>query len=252
MYVSKKTERIVAAIFVVIDLIKDNPDFIKVIHDQALVASARPIVFAGMDSVDARTRILERQSDLMVLASLLRVGGLSGRLSVANVQTIQAEISQLIDYCEELLGQLVVDLPFAKTAFQPRLERYLSEDFFAVTKPQKNNQILSGERNGETEKEATKEANASSLNRELEVTETDRKIASVAPVGSPTKASPAVGRTAKIIGLLARLGEANIKDIANEFPGVSEKTIQRDMARLIEENKVRTEGKRRWTKYFLN
>lgn len=251
LYVSKKTERIVAAVFVVTDLIKDNYDFIKVIHDQALVTGARPVVFSGADTVDMRERILERQADLMTLASVLQMGSLSGRLSINNVRVIREEISRLIAYCEELLQQLVANLPLVRTAFQPQLERYLSDDFFAVAMPQKREGGLpwsASNSEGTTSEERTPSAPEREANKGRETAE---KQPSLAATGGATKPAPAVGRTAKIIGLLARLGEASIKDVASEFPGVSEKTIQRDMARLIEEKKVRTEGKRRWTKYFL-
>lgn len=58
-------------------------------------------------------------------------------------------------------------------------------------------------------------------------------------------------RQVRIVGLLSRLGTVSMTDIVDEFPGVSDKTIQRDLKALVKEGKVVKEGERRWSTYRL-
>jgi hypothetical protein len=56
-------------------------------------------------------------------------------------------------------------------------------------------------------------------------------------------------RKGQIMVLIRRSGGVGIKEVAKEFPGVSEKTIQRELNTLILEGAVSREGERRWSVY---
>ncbi len=58
-------------------------------------------------------------------------------------------------------------------------------------------------------------------------------------------------RTDKIKSILRDFKQRNIKDIASLFPGVSEKTIQREINYLISQGVIKRIGKRRWSTYIL-
>ena len=57
-------------------------------------------------------------------------------------------------------------------------------------------------------------------------------------------------RSAQILAFIRKSKRASIKEIANVVRGVSEKTIQRELALLIEKGLIRKEGERRWSVYF--
>lgn len=57
-------------------------------------------------------------------------------------------------------------------------------------------------------------------------------------------------RKGKIINILKNQGSKTISEISSNFQGISEKTIQRDLIYLAKNNKVKTEGERRWRKYI--
>lgn len=67
-----------------------------------------------------------------------------------------------------------------------------------------------------------------------------------APKTDPSHKQERLGR---ILEVVRKRGGASIKDIAAEVTDCGEKTIQRELATLIEEGLVRKEGERRWSIY---
>jgi hypothetical protein len=59
------------------------------------------------------------------------------------------------------------------------------------------------------------------------------------------------GRQSTIIALLKRKKEIMIKDVSPLIPGCSEKTIQRELAEMVEEGILKKIGAKRWTRYTL-
>lgn len=58
-------------------------------------------------------------------------------------------------------------------------------------------------------------------------------------------------RRERIKVVLSAKGEATIKDISDIISDVSSKTIQRELNTMIEDNIVKRQGERRWSKYSL-
>lgn len=58
-------------------------------------------------------------------------------------------------------------------------------------------------------------------------------------------------RRNKILTFLKDNTDAGIKDIKNEFNGVSEKTIQRELTSLVSAGLLGKKGERRWSTYFI-
>lgn len=60
-----------------------------------------------------------------------------------------------------------------------------------------------------------------------------------------------VSRREKVIQVIREKGQATIKDISDVIKDCSEKTIQRELVALINDNVIVREGDRRWSKYGL-
>lgn len=60
-----------------------------------------------------------------------------------------------------------------------------------------------------------------------------------------------VDRRERIKTILEAKGEATIKDISEIVTDCSEKTIQRELNAMIEDNVVKRQGERRWSKYSV-
>lgn len=63
--------------------------------------------------------------------------------------------------------------------------------------------------------------------------------------------SSATDRRDRIKTILEAKGEATIKDISEIITDCSEKTIQRELNAMIEDNIVKRQGERRWSKYSI-
>ena len=69
--------------------------------------------------------------------------------------------------------------------------------------------------------------------------------------GSTSTVATTDDRRTRIKTILEAKKEATIKDISEIITDVSEKTIQRELNAMIEENSVKRHGERRWSKYSL-
>lgn len=63
--------------------------------------------------------------------------------------------------------------------------------------------------------------------------------------------STGADRRQRIITVLEAKGDATIKDISEIITDCSEKTIQRELNSMIEDNLVKRQGERRWSKYSI-
>lgn len=59
-------------------------------------------------------------------------------------------------------------------------------------------------------------------------------------------------REDKIVEIIKDKKEVSIKDITDSFAGVSSKTIQRELSKLVDKGILIKEGERRWSKYRMN
>jgi len=65
------------------------------------------------------------------------------------------------------------------------------------------------------------------------------------------KASVSPDRRTRIQTIIEAKGEATIKDISEIITDCSEKTVQRELNAMIEDNIVQRHGERRWSKYSI-
>jgi DNA-binding HxlR family transcriptional regulator len=88
-------------------------------------------------------------------------------------------------------------------------------------------------------------------------TQSSRAVVDNSSLKSETQVQAAVAttsssRTIAIMNQLRTKPELTIRDLGPLFPGVSEKTIQRDLQSLSSRGMVKKTGERRWAKYSLS
>lgn len=77
-----------------------------------------------------------------------------------------------------------------------------------------------------------------------------RAVSAQAPL-PPSELSGGAQRQARIKAVIEAQGEVSIKDISAIINDVSEKTIQRELNSMIEDNQLKRIGERRWSKYVI-
>jgi len=78
-----------------------------------------------------------------------------------------------------------------------------------------------------------------------------KQISKSTPRKSPVIKERKNGRREAILKLLKERKKVTVRDLAEVIPGVSEKTLQRELISLVKSGVLRREGERRWSTYFL-
>lgn len=80
-----------------------------------------------------------------------------------------------------------------------------------------------------------------------------QRVLGMTSVSVPKKIGevPVIDRRTNVLNVIRDKGEATIKDIVEVISDCSEKTIQRELITLINDNVIVREGERRWSKYKL-
>ena len=89
------------------------------------------------------------------------------------------------------------------------------------------------------------------LGEEVKPKRAKPRPAAVSETNQPAPLVSVLDRRERIKTVLEAKGEATIKDISEIITDVSEKTIQRELNSMIEDNLVKRQGERRWSKYSL-
>lgn len=79
----------------------------------------------------------------------------------------------------------------------------------------------------------------------------NEKTLSVQHIGQKILSDKTEDRKQKILNLLKNNDKKTIKEISSIFEDISEKSIQRDLADLVESGRLLANGERRWRVYYL-
>jgi len=166
----------------------------------------------------------EPRSIIQEIVSLINISKNAGLISEMNYNIIHKEFSNLLAQDQTL----------------PELLKPSREDLYEVsTQEEKKVSYLPDV--------ITKDAPQKFEHRGTSIKDKIIKDISEQPEG--TVALKKNNRQSVIFGLLKKKGEIMIKDVTPMIPGVSEKTIQRELLSLVKQGILRKEGEKRWSKY---
>ncbi len=166
----------------------------------------------------------EPRSIIQEIVSLLNISKNAGLISEMNYNIIHKEFSNFLAQDQTL----------------PELLKPSREDLYEVsTQEEKKVSYLPDV--------ITKDAPQKFEHRVTSIKDKIIKDISEQPEG--TVALKKNNRQSVIFGLLKKKGEIMIKDVTPMIPGVSEKTIQRELLSLVKQGILRKEGEKRWSKY---
>ena len=211
VYLYKKTERLAKALHLILPAFHNS----RVLQDRFEVLSIA-LIDASIHAPNVLREMLSRE--LLSLSSLLAVARTAKVLSIMNVDIIQKEV-------HDLLSEIAsYEEPFVHLDRTASLAELLAES--------EKKQVAEG-----------KDGRASVVSPlSLGPTPRTRKKESL---GDFTQ------RQEQILSIIKDKKEVYIKDISTLLLGVSEKTIQRELASLVLANVLEKKGDKRWTTYTL-
>ncbi len=214
-HIFKKTEKIVSVVFYILNNIdhnKKSETHISNIASKAHFAHENALRTLEVKPLNA-TEVLEQFAQSLIgLDSVLRIASVSGAFSGEVLSTVSAEVDAVLRSLSAYMSD------------NTGIESTLSTFDTPIASPQKQK----------------------------------RAAPAHSPMGTSTGTATAASvpantadRRTRIRTILEAKGEATIKDISEIVTDCSEKTIQRELNAMIEDNVVKREGERRWSRYSL-
>lgn len=216
-YIFKKTERVVSVVFYVLHYVPDNKKTETFIED--IKETGKHVHDQILRALEARQQSAEEEIDgcvlaLVALQSKLYIASVTGVITKEVFDTFTAEIDTIF---RGLSRYSTKDLNFG--------DAYLDE------KPVRATPRVQSPR---------------------QTTRTVTESRASGQAGSGEAGASQVSRRERIRTVLEAKGEASIKDISEIITDCSEKTIQRELNAMIDENVIVRKGERRWSRYTMS
>lgn len=240
LYVAKKTEKIVSAVFMVTDLLGEDIQKIKRTLQEESISVLELVHELHAPAKFESTVLLTLEKKFTYIISLLEVALHVHVISESNANILIKEIqgclerihsikvSPLSELQQQTLSENIFELPALMEPFEAPFESAL---------PKVENKGVNQAR--EIKKTKTKNVSYNKPHKKTINTEaTDQP-----------KSESKNKRQETILGLLSKDKTVSIQYIYNNMMGVSSKTVQRDLNALIKDNKVVREGNKRWATY---
>jgi len=242
-FAHKRTGRIVAALFVVTNLLSDsNPIRHRIRHlGVNLMSFMVPQSILSTEDDLKRSFSARYAERFLEVVSLLEISFISGDITEMNYKLISEEIDSLITAVERVeklsessgseVGLSSIFLNEKESGRDSKVLPSYSTKLYSKITFSKGHPI--GHQDTEEKKKMT--FRKSKLVRAM--SEKDKELRNE--------------RKSKILSLLKEGRKLTLKDFVSSIPGVSEKTIQRELLSFMNSGVLKREGSRRWTRYFI-
>ncbi|MEN9621679.1 MAG: hypothetical protein RLZZ67_113 [Candidatus Parcubacteria bacterium] len=254
-YLYKKTEKLVTAIYMITNFIKDNEPLKWKFRDNALKLLSHNRAFTNVSLSERKDLIKEYQGIALEIVSLSSIASHGGLISEMNADILSREFTNLISLIEKEENKKANDetvslssnfFQVAQPADRPLRSETLATPVVAPTSTPRENVLYAPEitesvlDKGHTPERIEKKPEYLSYNKEVR----DKPAVS-------KSADSKDGRQAVILKLLSKKSGLNIKDFGESIKGVSAKTIQRELLSMVASGVLKKEGERRWSTYSL-
>lgn len=236
VYLYKKAERLAKAVHLVGPAFVSNPA-LKERLDRTAVSLIDASTLPPQASSDALSR------ELLTLSSILGIARMTGMLTAMNADMISREAQQLLT---EVVGY---EAPRLELEEVPTLASLAKSSVAIEAREASRLRSLArvtfdADLNGND----ASENKGQSKGHIKDIAKSAQQDKPSSPQGREQAGS---GRKESVLAALKGKGPSYIKDISLIVRGVSEKTIQRELATLVAEGLVIRKGDRRWTTYEL-
>ncbi|HVY54438.1 MAG TPA: hypothetical protein VHC46_01650, partial [Thermodesulfobacteriota bacterium] len=246
-FIYKKTEKLVTAIYMITNFIKDNEPLKWKIREAALSLMELNLDWVSVSLAERRELLREYRALALEIVSLSSVASHAGLISEMNFHILSREFNGLVSVIEkdenkQANEETVILDPSFFAAGEPEPLRTAPRAPEAVPEP------LSAHK-GQTVSQSRTQAPSA------EAPVPARKHEHLLPKDTEARTSKTYdskdSRQAIIIKLLSKKSGLGVKDFVGNIKGVSEKTIQRELLAMVASGVLKKEGERRWSTYSL-
>lgn len=237
VFLSKKAEKITAAIYLISNLFSENEPIKWSLRQEGLLLLKLTTSLMGL-TISDKVLFSNLRTLLVEIKSLLQVGFISGLISEMNFSILESEITKLLTGMGQ--NQTIKDLS----------DTNIRQKFFDTghselhLKDHDSNSFHKGQNKRQTIKDRISYKDV--LNNIKQGKSADYLLTHQRQTILKKNS-----RQEAIIEFLGQKSDATIKDFYTVISGCSEKTIQRELLDLVSKGVLKKQGERRWSKYSL-
>jgi hypothetical protein len=237
LFVYKKTERIVAGVYLITNYLSDKEPFKWGLRE------ASGLLLSGALSLSNRVWGEDDAVDQMILSlveisSVFDVAQVSNIISKVNYEIIRNELDKLVGF----LTTSSKSISSAKIAFS---QNHFDGDYNYVPEQNYQSGIFDVRQGQHNFYKGQKDIRDMSKSPVLNKMSDDKKTSADKIIKDKNN------RQEIIISMLKSGVHLTIKDFTQNIKDCSEKTIQRELLFLVSKGTIKKEGERRWSKYYL-
>lgn len=226
VFLFNKIEKISLALYLCTNHLEDSVSLKSSIRSVADILIKDILVFnRGQSNLNSTTKIKE---DFLELKSLLSISMNSGLISRNNISILLDEINKLTKEVENQKDNFIGEGDFKKS-------------FFLVEAREK---ILDSEKESVSNYKGHK-------GQDVGFQKSQNKTATESPNKRQQDNLSTNDRTEEIMKIIKDNEKVTIKDISSKINNCSEKTIQRELIKMVSLKLIKKEGERRWSNYSL-
>lgn len=269
LFVYKKTERIVSALYLISNLFPDNEpirlQFRK--SGTAIISQVLSLTSTPLSRAEIISRIIP---ELLHLLSLLSISFTAGLVSHMNFSILKRELESLLETLHfrgsskpELINKPVAfdkeffSVPRDHFTPRPATGDVPPQAFFAA-KEEKGGQptppVYSWSDISRSEENYKRHVVKGQESLNDKSAGPKARVSALGPVGADKRhdvQSSGNDRQTEIIKLLKNKNNLTIRDFSLVIKGCSEKTVQRELFKLVRRGVLNKVGERRWSRYSL-
>jgi len=264
-FLYKKTERISTAIYLVTNLMSVDEPIKWQLRKTALglIDKVMTLSNATMSSRDISIRDISQK--IFQLISLYEISFRSGFISEMNYKIVDNEMKKIATFLSEFDSQ---DRESRTSLFD---ETFFTENINEVEREQikrdisQKDRITKGVYKGQPKgqsfdykrQEIDMSDKVSSSSIKGQKTKDTKNVKDINKIKSETtkntsKSQDRNKRREDILNIIKQKGNVSVKDISSIIKDTSEKTIQRELISMVEDDVLLKEGERRWSRYMIN
>ncbi len=241
-FISKKTEKIATALYMVTDFIPESEPLRIQLRTTAVALMSKTRVLVTRAALPERSTLDEIQSLFDDAAAFTQLSETIGLVSPMNGSILLSEIAK----CTAELSHLYTADRYADTLYPGPRAVVLTPSIFEVSVPKVSapiHPVFVPEEAGE-DKGQNSQTNV--LYTKNDTQQEKREL-----VGKSTGIGIKIARRNDVLNIVKKGGQVSIKDITSILSDMSGKTIQRELLQLVKEGVLKKEGEKRWSTYKL-